>query len=156
PRLDRPQPVSPPKRPKTAGQGPKRRDREGVLRYTGQWLAAAAATPGGRWGLTACAPAVLVVGGRLLYSLIPTQLESRGQQPARAWRARDPEQIKKCGDPTQAEGVPRRLKQSPPRDLANQAGAPPGVRVSVQRNDGRTAALVIQVKAKKKDGTPGH
>lgn len=47
------------------------------------------------------------------------------------------------------------LKQNPPPDVAGQQPGPK-VHVAVQRNDGRTAEILIQIQAKNKDGSPAH
>ncbi len=134
----------------------RRRQREGPLRYTALWIGAASQTRGGRWTMAAGAlAAVVVLSVAVFPSLFPSQLRSRGQKVARAWLAKDVEQIKQFAEPSQVESVPAWLKENPPPDVAGQQ-PPPSVKVAVQRNDGRTAEVVVQIKALNKDGAPTH
>src|SRR5262249_59105261 len=88
-------------------------------------------------------------------SLFPSQLKTRGEKAARAWLAKDVEQVKQFVDPPEAEKTERWLKENPPPNLAGQEPAPT-VSVTVESNDGRNAVVVIQIKAKNKNGVPTH
>jgi hypothetical protein len=134
---------------------PRRIERESRLTLARLWLGAVAQTRAGRWALagSALTVAVLLVG--VVLSLFPSELLSRGQKAAQAWLAGDVEQIKRFVESSQTAQVPGWLKENPPPDVTGQKPAPT-IHVAVQRNDGQTAEILIQIKAKKKDGTPGH
>lgn len=138
-----PAPAPPPKPAKPArgsksATPPTRPQREGPLRHAGLWLRTAATTRAGRWGLAAGALAFLVFGIVFVLSLLPSQLESRGEKVARAWLARDVGGLKKFVEPSQAEKVPRWLQEraSPRPERAGEA--PAGARGhSAQRRPNR-------------------
>jgi hypothetical protein len=143
---------APAKKPKPAPP-PQATQREGPLRYAALWIATAAKTKVGRWVIALSLLNVLWLVPILFPSLFPSQLKSRGQKAATAWLAGDVEGIKSFVDPSQAQIVDAWMKEHPPPDLSGQQPAPK-VNVAVQRNDGRTAEVLIQVKAKKTDGAP--
>jgi tetratricopeptide (TPR) repeat protein len=146
-------PAKPAKPSKSVKPAPKRRQREGPLRHVVLWIATAARTKPGRWVMAAGVLALLGLIPLVFPSLFPSQLKTRGEKAARAWLARDVEQIKQFVEPSQVELVERWLREDPPPDLAGQEPAP-SVNVAVQHNDGRNAVVVIQIKAKKKNGSP--
>jgi hypothetical protein len=89
----------------------------------------------------------------LFPSLFPSELKTRGEKAARAWLAGDVEQFKQYVEPSQVTLAERWLKEDPPPNLTGQEPAP-SVSVAVEHNDGRTAVVLIQVKAKNKKGMP--
>ncbi|HKI36924.1 MAG TPA: tetratricopeptide repeat protein [Gemmataceae bacterium] len=148
-------PDPPPKPAKAAksSKSVKPEPREGRLRFAGQWVAAAAKTRAGRWAMAGSVVVLLVLVPFVFPSLFPSQLRSRGQKASQAWLARDVEQIKQYVEPTQVEYVERWLKEDPPPNLDGQQ---PRVDVAVERNDGRSAEVVIQIRAKKDNGAPAY
>jgi tetratricopeptide (TPR) repeat protein len=145
-------PPEPP--PKTAKPAPKlTTPREGRLSYARQWVATVAKTRSGRWAMAAGVLVLLVLVPVAFPSLFPSQLQKRGQKASQAWLARDVEQIKQYVEPSQVEYVERWLKEEPPPELAGQQ---PRVDVAVQRNDGQTAEVVIQIRATKDNGAPAY
>jgi tetratricopeptide (TPR) repeat protein len=139
------------KSPPKARPAPKRRRREGSIRYAYLWVTTAAQTRSGRWALAAGVLALLGLVPLLFPSLFPSQLRTRGEKAAQAWLARDVDAVKQFVEPSQTEKVELWLKQEPPPNLAGQEPAP-RVTVAVERNDGRNAVVVIQIKAKNKNG----
>jgi hypothetical protein len=125
-----------------------------MLHRAGEWIAAAAETGPGRLALGTMALAVVVLVGMGVYRLIPSALQSRGQKAARAWLAADIPQVQQFVQPAQAGAVEAWLRDNPPPKL--DGPKPPQLRVAVQRNDGRTAEVLIQIRAVKKDGTAAH
>jgi hypothetical protein len=131
-----------------------RREETG-LRYARLWLAAFAQTKAGV--LTAVVAVVLIVGliPFVFPSLFPSELRSRGQKVAEAWLSRDVEKIRLFAEPTLAENIPRWLEATPPPDL-NQQNGKANISVAVERNDGNSAEVLIQIKATKANGTPAY
>jgi hypothetical protein len=89
-----------------------------------------------------------------LQALIPSQLKSRSREVARAWLARDTEGVKKFTEAPLAGKVDSWMKQNPPPDLSK--GPAPLVSVSVDRNDGRSAEVTIQIKKLDDKGSAKH
>jgi hypothetical protein len=138
-----------------AKAAPARTERESRLTLARLWLIAAAKSRAGRLALAGTGVVIVMLLGIAALSLFPSELRSRGQKAAQAWLAGDVEQIKQFVDTAQVSQVSGWLKQNPPPDVAGQQPAP-SVHVAVQRNDGYSAEILIQIKAKKKDGTLGH
>ena len=136
---------------KNAKPAPRRSDGEGRLRTVGLWIVEVAKMRSARWGIAASLLVLLFLVPVLFPSLFPSKLKKRGEQATQAWLAKDIDQIKQFVEPSQTENVARWLEESPPPDVVGQE-PPARVNVAVQRNDGRTAVIVIQIKAKKKDG----
>ncbi len=147
-----PKPVKAVKPAPTKG---KRRQEESSLGHSVMWLATVARTKTARWMLVGCVLVFVVLIPVLFPSLFPSELRSRGQKVAQAWLAKDAEQIKTFAEPAQAGSVPRWLELNPPPDLTGQPQKPV-VNVTVERNDGKTAEVLIQVKAMKANGTPAY
>ena len=127
-----------------------------MLSYAGNWIAAASATRGGRWLLGGVLLLVLASVGFAVSPLLwPSQLKTRSQTMARAWLAKDVKQMEQFTEPGQEPYLASWLDNHPPPDLTGQEPAPE-VRVSVQRNDGKSADVVIQIAAKDKKGQPAH
>jgi tetratricopeptide (TPR) repeat protein len=143
--------------PSTAKSGGKaqRRRKESGLRFAGLWLVTFAKTKAGRWTAIVGLVVSIVLIPFLLPSLFPSELRSRGQKVAQAWLNRDAEQIKSFADPTLAENVPRWLEATPPPDLNEEHGKAV-VSVAVERNDGDTAEVLIQIKGAKANGAPAY
>jgi hypothetical protein len=139
---------------KTAPKVPRRQKVSG-LRYAGQWLVAFSKTRAALWTGIA---GILLFGFAIPFlfpSLFPSELRTRGQKVAQAWLARDAEQLRSFTDPTQVEHIPRWLEATPPPDLNEDQGKAE-VSVNVERNDGDSAEILIQIKAAKANGTPSY
>ena len=96
----------------------------------------------------------LVGAGFIVYPLIfPSALKARGEKVAQAWLSKNAEQIQRLAEPEQSSAVERWLDKHPPPSPDSLQGAPT-VNVAVEREDGKTAEVVVQVTAKKKDGQP--
>jgi tetratricopeptide (TPR) repeat protein len=139
---------------KPNGTAPRRRQ-ESSLRFAALWLAAFSRTRAALW--VALVVLVLFAAAMpfLSPSLFPSELRSRGQKVAQAWLAKDTEQLKTFADPTLAESVPRWLETTPPPELNEELGKA-AVTVSVERNDGSTAEILLQIKGTKPNGTPAY
>jgi len=119
--------------------------KESSLHYAGRWIVAFTQTKEGRW--TAIVGVVFLIGSMLSFlfpSLFASELHSRGQKVAEAWLSRDVEQIKPFTDPRLVENVARWLEATPPPDLKEKHGKPV-VSVAVERNDGESAEVLIQI-----------
>jgi tetratricopeptide (TPR) repeat protein len=140
--------------PKPNGTAPRRR-RESSLRLAGMWLVAFSKTRGALW--VALLGLVLFMAAVPFFfpSLFPSELRSRGQKVVQAWLAKDAEQIKNFTEPTLSENVPRWMEATPPPELNEEQGKA-AVTVSVERNDGSTAEVLIQIKGMKANGTPAN
>lgn len=133
-----------------------RRSSEGMLRSAGGWIATASATRGGRWAMAGGLVFILASVGFAVSPLLwPGQLKTRSQSMVRAWLAKDAKQMEQLTDPTQTPYLSSWLDSHPPPDLTGQEPAPE-VRISVQRNDGKSADVMIQIAAKDKKGQPAH
>jgi hypothetical protein len=121
----------------------------------GLWIATVARSKTGRWSFVACLLVLFGLVPFLFPSLFPSELRSRGQEMAQAWLARDVEQLKTFADPTLVESVPLWVEATQPPDLTEDRGKPV-IEVAVERNDGDSAEVLIQIKGTKKNGTPGH
>jgi tetratricopeptide (TPR) repeat protein len=139
-----------PRKTINAGQ----RSREGVMEYAGQWLRAFAATRTGRWMVGGLVLLALTSASLAVSPLIwPGALKTRGQALARAWLADDIDQMEQLTDATEVAKLRSWLEHHPPPELRGQS---PTVNVAVERNDGRTADVVVQITAKDKKGQPAH
>src|SRR5262249_26787461 len=97
----------------------------------------------------------LVIAGLLLtLSLLPSLLRKRAEAMAHAWLARDTDSLKQFIEPSQAENVTKWFEKNLPPDLPEQPA--PEVQVTVQRNDGTTAEVLIQIKTTEKNGKPAY
>jgi hypothetical protein len=117
------------------------------------WLAAFAQTRAALWTVTGCFVLFGFAVPFLFPSLFPSELRTRGQKVAQAWLARDVEQIRSFVDPAQVENIPRWLETTPPPELNGDQGNA-DVSVNVERNDGDSAEILIQIKSVKANGTP--
>jgi tetratricopeptide (TPR) repeat protein len=140
-------------RPAKPSKDTKPVPKEARLRAAREWLAAAAGTRAGRVGLAVGLLLLVVLVPLALPRLFPSQLQQRGRKASLAWLAGDVEQVKQYVEPSQVEYVERWLKEEPPPKLAGQK---PQVDVGVQRNDGNTAEVVVQVRATKENGAPAY
>jgi tetratricopeptide (TPR) repeat protein len=147
-----PAPAKPAPPPKAGKPRPKTSAEESRLRDLMGWMLSSAKTKSGVGVMAAGVLGLLFLMPVLFPSLFPSKLKKRGTQAVHAWLSKDIEQIKPFVEPSLTGQVPRWLEEAPPPDLAGQE--PPRVSVAVQRNDGRTADLLVQIKAKKKDGAP--
>jgi hypothetical protein len=120
------------------------------LAFAGQWLGTAVGTTTGRVALFAGVVGLVVLLPFLFPSWFPSTLRSRGQKAAYAWLAKDAAKLKEFAEPSVAEMVPRWLEENPPPDLSGQK-PPATVTVGVERNDGRSAEILIQIKTRKDD-----
>jgi len=84
-------------------------------------------------------------------SLFPSKLRTRAQIVGDAWLARDAEQIRSYTEPSLADNVPIWLESNPLPELNGQ-GTKPVVDVSVRRNDGRSAEVMIQITGTRPNG----
>jgi hypothetical protein len=143
-----------PTQAKPNGTAPRRRQ-ESSLRYAGMWLAAFSKTRSALLLAVLVLVLFTVAVPFLFPSLFPSELRSRGQKVAQAWLAKDTEQIKAFTEPTLSENVPRWMEVTPPPELNVEPGKA-AVTVSVERNDGSTAEILIQIKGTKTNGTPAN
>src|SRR5262249_12274176 len=108
----------PPPKPAPASRSvkpaPKRRRREGPLRYAALSVATAARSHPGRWALAASVLALLGLTPLLFPSFFASELKTRGEKVAHAWLARDVEQVKQFVNPSEVGKVDRWLKEEPP------------------------------------------
>ena len=139
--------------PRVVGRG-RRRKQEGGLRYLTQWTWTAARTKGGLAFLGVCVIVFLCFVPLLFPSLFPSELLARSTRAAHAWLARDVEGVKTFAETSEVESVPGWMKAVPPPDLGDQKDTSE-VSVSVDRNDGQSADVVIQVKSTAGNGKSG-
>jgi predicted RNA-binding Zn-ribbon protein involved in translation (DUF1610 family) len=139
---------------KSAGKAPRRR-KESSLQYAGLWIATVSRTKPGRVLAILIVLLALFSIPFLFPSLFASELRSRAQKVAAAWLARDVEQLRPFVDPTLVESIPRWLETTPPPELTEDQGRA-DMMVSVERNDGDTAEVLIQIKAAKHNGTSAY
>ena len=117
-------------------------------------LAGLVNTKGGRGVLVGLVLVAVVVAGCIVYPLVfASVLKARGEKITQAWLSKNAEQIQSLVQPEQSGKVTTWLAKHPPPNSESLKGAPT-VNVAVERDDGKTADLVVQVTAKKKDGQP--
>ncbi len=132
-----------------------RRQKVSGLRYARLWIGEFIKTRAALW---ATIGVILLFGFAIPFlfpSLFPSELRSRGMKVAQAWLAKDAEQIRSFVEPTQVENIPRWLEATPPPDLNEDQGKAE-VSVNVERNDGDTAEVLIQIKGAKANGAPAY
>ncbi len=118
------------------------------------WARASLGLLNGPVGLGVAGVGLVVALVLFLPSLFPSQLKTRAEAVAKSWLAKDSEGIKQFTEENLVNRIDLWLKRNPPPDLSS--GPAPTITVTVDRNDGRSAEVGIQIKKSNGKGPAKH